>query len=255
MQILPVLDLLNGRVVHGIQGQRESYQPITSQLTAGSAALEIARAIRSAFGFHSFYVADLNAIQHAKDGSRDQTNATVLRELIADGFQLMVDAGIRTTADANTVTSTGASFVIAALETLPGPQVLREIVAQLGTQSIVFSLDLQRGEPLVSGDDSAWPRDPFAIAEQALACGCRKMIVLDLNGVGANDGVPTIDFCQQLRARFHHDDFEVITGGGVRGIADLRALSEAGIDGCLIASAIHNGSITPRELETAGFFC
>ena len=64
------------------------------------------------------------------------------------------------------------------------------------------------------------------------------MIVLDLAGVGAEAGVPTIPLCQRLRA-VHGPEIEIITGGGVRNADDLRALEAAGVDGVLVASALH----------------
>jgi uncharacterized protein related to proFAR isomerase len=41
----------------------------------------------------------------------------------------------------------------------------------------------------------------------------------------------------------------LFTGGGIRGIEELRRLDRSIIDGVLIASALHNGSIGPAELN------
>ena len=52
----------------------------------------------------------------------------------------------------------------------------------------------------------------------------------------------------QIRAAFPRTT--MITGGGVRDLDDLRRLAESGIDGVLIASALHDGSLTPQQLQT-----
>ena len=64
MQIIPVLDLLGGVVVRGLAGQRDSYQPINSQLVNSAEPLAVAQAFQHKLGLQRFYVADLDAIEH-----------------------------------------------------------------------------------------------------------------------------------------------------------------------------------------------
>jgi uncharacterized protein related to proFAR isomerase len=40
----------------------------------------------------------------------------------------------------------------------------------------------------------------------------------------------------------------IITGGGVRDKGDLKTLERAGVNEVMIATALHNGSFTPRQL-------
>jgi phosphoribosylformimino-5-aminoimidazole carboxamide ribotide isomerase len=105
----------------------------------------------------------------------------------------------------------------------------------VSAERIVFSLDLKGGVPLGSLE---WGSDPDRIASLAIECGVRRLIVLDLAGVGAEAGVPTIPLCQRLRTA-HGPEIEIITGGGVRHAADLLALEQACVDGVLVASVLH----------------
>jgi phosphoribosylformimino-5-aminoimidazole carboxamide ribotide isomerase len=41
----------------------------------------------------------------------------------------------------------------------------------------------------------------------------------------------------------------LVTGGGVRDIADLTRLVELGVQGVLVASALHDGRITREDVE------
>ena len=137
----------------------------------------------------------------------------------------MLDAGLRNTTDGQAALKTGATRLIAALETLPGPRQLAELVSRFGNEAVVFSLDLKHGVPI--GQSEAWERsDPDAIAEQAVTCGVRSMILLDLAAVGEGQGVPTIDLCIRLQKRL--PGIELITGGGVRNRDDLHSLADAG---------------------------
>ena len=238
MRILPVLDLLGGVVVRGVAGQRDEYRPVESRLVAGAEPLAIANALREAFGFTEFYVADLDAILH------DQPALETYRRLVDAGLTLMVDCGLRDGERAELVLEAGARSVIAGLETAPGPDFLSQLVQRFKAERVVFSLDLQKGQPL--GDISGWRSgDPAQIAAEAVENGVARMIVLDLAGVGVGQGVPTSSLCQQLRAAY--PNLEIITGGGVRTIDDIRDLTNIGLDGVLVASSLHDGHISPAD--------
>ncbi len=229
VRLIPVLDILNSVVVRGVAGRRELYRPIQSCLTDSVEPLEVARAIRHRYGFDEVYVADLDAIMHERAGH------SVYRQLRDDGFRLLVDAGVGDVEQAQRVLETGVERVIVGLESCHSPDLLRGIVEAVSAERIVFSLDLKGGVPLGS---SVWSSDAAGIVEVALNCGVRRLIVLDLAGVGAEAGVPTIPLCQRIRAT-HGPEIEIITGGGVRHADDLRQLEQAGVDGVLVASVLH----------------
>ena len=229
MRLIPVLDILNSVVVRGVAGQRELYRPIESCLTESVEPLEVARAIRQRFGFDEVYVADLDAIMHGRVGH------SVYRQLRDDGFRLLVDAGVGDAGQAGRVLEAGVERVIVGLETCPSPESLRAVVEAVSAERVIFSLDLKGGVPLGS---SEWGSDPDRIASLAIEGGVRRLIVLDLAGVGVEAGVPTISLCQRLRAT-HGPEIEIITGGGVRHADDLRQLEQAGVDGVLLASVLH----------------
>jgi phosphoribosylformimino-5-aminoimidazole carboxamide ribotide isomerase len=241
MRIIPVLDLLGSQVVRGVAGQRDQYRPVQSRLVEGSDSLSVARAIRTEFGLSQLYVADLDAILHGRP------NVSILKSLHCDGFSLLVDAGLRRCPEAVPIFDTGVDQVVAGLETLEGPRELAGLISQHGPSRIVFSLDLRDGQTLSNG--SAWPAgDAFEVARSAIDTGCTQLIVLDIARIGTGGGVSTLTLCDTIRRTF--TGVTVITGGGVRGVEDLRKLEREGIDGVLIASALHDGSITPAEIRS-----
>ena len=229
VRLIPVLDILNHVVVRGVAGRRELYRPLESCLTDSIEPLEVARAIRQRYGFNETYVADLDAIMHGRVGH------SVYRQLRDERFRLLVDAGVGDVEQAVRVLETGVERMIVGLESCRSPDSLRGIVDAVSAERVIFSLDLNGGVPLGS---SEWGRDPDRIVEVALHCGVRRLIVLDLAGVGAEAGVPTIPLCQRIRAA-HGPEVEIITGGGVRHADDLRQLEQAGVDGVLLASVLH----------------
>ena len=240
MDVFPVLDLLNGVVVRGVGGQRETYRPVESRICASAEPLDVARAFRDQFGLERLYVADLDAILQRRP------NLDVYRQLTQEGFTLLVDAGIQDANDAARILKAGAQAVIAGLESIPQPDLLSVLVSELGSQRVIFSLDLQHGRPLIG--NAAWlGMTPLNIAEAAIRQGVERLIVLDLGQVGIGEGISTLDLCGSIRAQ--HPHVELITGGGVRQRSDLQLLANSHIDGVLIASALHNGQLSRGDLQ------
>ena len=243
MNILPVLDLMQGQIVRGRAGHRQTYRPIESTLAVGAAPQDIAAALSRTFGFEEFYLADLDAIAGA------EPNWAVYDALQSMGLRLWIDAGIGSgerCAQLARYRAHGLSLaaVIVALESLPSPRLLDECLNLCETQRLVFSLDLKAGVPL-AGSGWQW-QSVVHLADQVVQRGVQRMIVLDLANVGMNDGVATLNLCRLLSQR--HPQLELSAGGGVRHTKDLNDLATAGCQWALVASALHDGRLTRQEL-------
>ena len=73
------------------------------------------------------------------------------------------------------------------------------------------------------------------------------MVVLDLAAVGVNEGPAVTELCASLREA--HPHLELISGGGARGLSDIESLGMAGCDSVLVASALHDGRLSPEEVR------
>ncbi|MCA9014104.1 MAG: hypothetical protein KDA77_02120 [Planctomycetaceae bacterium] len=238
MKIIPVLDILNQRVVRGIAGQRDLYRPIESRLTQSSQPVDVARALRDEFELTEFYVADLDAILHQRQ------NRDLYESLLAEGFTFLLDCGLRSAGDVAPLISLEGVSIVAGLETIECPPELKALVQQWGAARTVFSLDLKQGEPLVRSsceNPFALLDEPLEIAELSLEQGVQQMILLDLAQVGTGAGTGTEILCQTLRRLY--PALRLITGGGISHTDDLIAQAELGADGVLVASALHDGRI------------
>ena len=79
------------------------------------------------------------------------------------------------------------------------------------------------------------------------ALGVRRLLVLDLERVGIGTGIGTEALCESIKQSC--PGLEVWAGGGVRDAGDLSRLREAGVEAALVASALHDEAITPRQIE------
>lgn len=241
MTILPVIDILNGTAVRGIAGNRDDYRPVQSRWSASADPCELAAGLRAAFGFRRYYVADLDGILHRRP------NRDLFRRLTRDHCELLADAGIHTVDDASLIIDDGVQAVIAGLETLQGPAALSELIQRHGPERIVFSLDLRSGISQLA-EGAVWPNsEPLVIAQAAADFGVSRMIVLDLADVGVGTGGSTQELCLAILAR--HPQLRLIAGGGVRGAADVERWAETGVSELLVASALHDGRLSPEFVQ------
>lgn len=254
MRILPVIDLKDGLVVRGIAGRREEYRPIVSQLAQGARPCDIAAGLRQLTGMSPVYVADLDALAGA------EPDWVAYTAILSAGLTPWIDAGVAdegrglrllTWCAAQRPAGEGRyrPRAIICLEALRDWQLLA-VLSKRGAAAepseIIFSLDLRGGRPWTA--QPQWSeRAPRELAAEALAHGVQGMLVLDVADVGVGRGVSTLPLCATLRREF--PAVELLAGGGVRNVADLTALEEAGCDWALVASALHDGRLSRDDLR------
>jgi phosphoribosylformimino-5-aminoimidazole carboxamide ribotide isomerase len=241
MRLVPVLDLKNGQVVRGIGGRREEYRPIVSRLTASHEPFDVARALVAGFLPSELYIADLDAI------AGNQPDWSSLAAIQSLGVDLWVDIGIKDAADAQELAAAGCAAIVCGLESLAGLDALEELARDLGTKRLIFSLDLRNGAML--GNLERWPvrdaRDTVSVIDCVARLGIRRLIVLDLARVGEGRGIGTEELCRCIASR--HPEMEIIAGGGIRDMDDLRRLAASGASAALVASALHDQTILPAR--------
>jgi HisA/HisF family protein len=236
VRVVGVIDLKDGTAVHAVRGERERYRPVRSVLAGDDGdAVALARAFRSELGLDEVYVADLDAI-----GGGDG-NPALLTALAAKA-SIMVDAGVTEPQRARALLDLGAHRVIVGTETLSGPDALDRLLEELPAGAVILSVDLRDGRLL--SPDAQLAGLPALDAMHRLPA-VREAIVLDLARVGSGAG-PDVELIAEIHAAF--PDTELLAGGGVRDVEDLRALDAAGAAGALVATALHSGVIGPREL-------
>jgi HisA/HisF family protein len=242
MRLIGVIDLLRARAVHARAGVREEYAPVTAvggvEIAPGS-ALALAREYIHRFGLTELYVADLDAIL---GGTPQETSVAALAAL---GAALWLDAGVSSVDEARIASRLGAARVIVGLETLRSYGALREICTEV--RDVAFSLDLRDGQPI--GMNAAMTVEPPAqIAARAADAGASAVIVLDLARVGTGR---LLDLGLIERVRRAVPDVILVSGGGVGEFQDVDRLAEAGCDGVLMATALHQGRLGPDDVAMA----
>lgn len=241
MQIIPVVDLRHGVVVQAIAGRRSEYRPVISRLTESAQPLDVVNAIKTATGCRALYVADLDGILEHRP------NLSVLRDIAGLGIELILDAGVKDLAGLAALRlAVGTCRIVVATETWTD---FSALFAHGIPKDVLVSLDLRSGLLQVA-DHHYVGLSPEALVSDLVEAGLSEIIVLDISLVGTGGGVPTLILCQDLKRS--HSGLSVITGGGVNSAQCIQAARAAGVDGLLIASALHDGRFQTWNIEGGG---
>ena len=242
MKVIPVIDVLNGVVVHAVKGERKHYRPLKSIVSVSPDPLNVANAFRG-MGFGELYLADLNAIMGLGN------NFDMIRRIAKETkLRLMVDAGVADIEKAKILLHHNASSVIIGTETMTRMSFVEEAVCSLGTERVMVSLDLRAGQLLAKFSLSE-STDALAVLHEFQKMGIKQVIVLDLARVGSQEGVDVV-FLREVVKSFR---VGVFVGGGVRSMDDLLELDDIGVAGVLLATALHSGKITAEQIVAKGF--
>ncbi|WP_025597057.1 HisA/HisF-related TIM barrel protein [Burkholderia sp. WSM2230] len=240
MQVIPVLDLLDGYVVRAVRGERTAYLPIRSSLAATSEPLDIARALLAASGARTLYIADLGAILQQR--AHVETLAALRAAL--PGIDIWLDAGYADCA------SMLALFARIDASGQPKPQFAATLVPVFGTESLQDIRALRAAEadgfaPILSLDHRAGQLLGAAAVREgpqpARSWWPRRVIAMTLDQVGSYDG-PDLATFERIRADAPAGT-EVIGAGGIRDRDDMAAAARTGAGAWLVASALHDRRI------------
>lgn len=230
-----MIDIRNGIVVQAIAGQRSQYRPLRSDLTDSVEPAQVLKALQDHVSPQRCYVADLDAIE----GRR--LNRCILAEMARIGLPLIVDAGVTSESALTGLLELGAAAVVLSSESLGLSHTLSELVKHVPASNLIYSIDLRHGRLMIP-DGETTEFIPESVITQIRDSGIRSVIVLDLTAVGTGRGIPTLAVCEQIHQLY--PDMHIISGGGVFSDACVQSARQAGLNGLLIASALHDGRIT-----------
>src|SRR5262245_32348498 len=228
MEIIPVIDLAGGIVVHARMGRRELYRPIQTPLATTSDPVDVMRGIMSVYPFINVYIADLDAME-----GHGSNHATIVK--VKQAFpQVMfwLDNGIADIDLAEKWLQQDLGYLVLGSET----QSDATVVDRLSKESrFVLSLDFRetkfQGPATLLNDANRWPQ---------------RVIVMTLDRVGSRSG-PDMERLRSIKAAAKART--IYAAGGVRDARDLRTLATAGIAGALIASSLHDGRVTTADIQ------
>ncbi|MBI2843374.1 MAG: 1-(5-phosphoribosyl)-5-[(5-phosphoribosylamino)methylideneamino]imidazole-4-carboxamide isomerase [Armatimonadetes bacterium] len=238
MEIIPAIDIIEGRCVRLVQGKFDQ-QTVFSDNPV-EVAVEWERE-----GARRLHVVDL-------DGARTgrPCNVKVLQEIARSvSIPIQVGGGIRALETARRVLRTGVDRVIigtsAALDTETAQQMFGEL-----EDAAVLGVDALNGYVAVRGWQARTEERAIDFARRMQGYGARRIIFTDISRDGMLTGVNVFAVERMLQAV----DIPLIASGGVGSIEDIKRLIAIQIDnleGVILGKALYTGAVSLAEAISA----
>jgi phosphoribosylformimino-5-aminoimidazole carboxamide ribotide isomerase len=237
-EILPAIDLRDGRVVRLRQGD------FSRETAYGLDPVEVARTFAEA-GARWLHVVDL-------DGAREgrPVHGALIGDILAaigDGTRVEVAGGLRSAGAVAGVLASGAARAVIGTAALADPALVGALVARHGANAVAVAIDVRGGRAIGHG----WSKGaPGVEAERAIGeladAGVRWFEVTAIERDGVLEG-PDLALYERLARLVEPGRGHIIASGGIATLDDLRAVRELGTSGAIIGRALYERQLTLED--------
>jgi cyclase len=240
-RLIPCLDVMNGRVVKGVQfvDLRDAGDPVEAAIAYDAA------------GADELCFLDITASHEARGILLD----VVSRTAEACFMPLTVGGGVRTVEDIRALLLAGADKVSINTAAVKNPDFVREASEKFGAQCIVVAIDAKkvsvdadepRWEIFTHGGRTATGIDAIAFAKQVTELGAGELLVTSMDRDGTKGGYDLA----LVRAIADAVSVPVIASGGVGNLDHLvDGVAQGHASAVLAASIFHFGTHTIAEAK------
>lgn len=235
MELIPAIDLLDGKVVRLHQGKYDEVTVYHDDPVAMAKRFE-------AEGAERLHVVDLEGARSGKPAHVPVIEG-ILRET---ALKVQVGGGVRDERIAAQWLDAGAARVVLGTMVVKAPDVARALCAER-PGAIVVALDARDGKVAVEGWREQSSRDVVELAEEVDGWGIGAILFTNIHRDGTRQG-PDVEATAGLQSSVNTT---VIASGGIGALDDLRALAAAGIRSAVCGRALYSGAFTLSEAFAA----
>jgi phosphoribosylformimino-5-aminoimidazole carboxamide ribotide isomerase len=255
--VFPAIDLRHGEVVRLRQGNPAAQTVFDNDPVIAARRWESAGAVwLHIVNLDGALGSETNAPSSNSVGLRVMEDPGLnLRALTAvraaTSLPIQFGGGIRSLRDAAIAIESGASRVILGTAAVEHPEVVSEILKELGPSGVVVALDARDGKVSTHGWQSVSSAGVLDLAHRMRALGVERVLYTDVARDGMLSGVDVEGTAELAR----QSGLRVIASGGVATLSDIRELAlhrDAGIEGVVVGQAIYSGTLDLRAAIAAG---
>jgi phosphoribosylformimino-5-aminoimidazole carboxamide ribotide isomerase len=239
MELIPAIDLRDGRCVRLLQGDfdretRYSVDPVELAEQYGE------------LGARSLHIVDLDG---AKEGV--PVNLALIRRMrAAAGVDVQLGGGIRARASLEDALEVAGRAVVGSLA-VSDPELVASWLREFGPDRLTLALDVRLapdGMPMIA--THGWTRASTlslgAALDRFAAVGLKYVLCTDIERDGALSG-PNVELYRDCVRRWPGIEFQA--SGGVRDVGDLTALAATGVAATVSGKALLEGRLKPEEIR------
>ena len=237
LELLPAVDVANGKAVRLTQGEAGSEEDFGHPLSASQDWISQ--------GAEWIHLVDLDAAFGRGE------NRAIIAEVVkaAGSTKIELSGGIRDDASLEAALSLGAARVNLGTAALEDPDWTAGVISRYGDK-IAVGLDV-RGNTLAARGWTQEGGDLFTVLERLEQAGCARYVVTDVTKDGTLRG-PNLELLKKV---MQHTNKPVVASGGIstlQDIHDLKELVALGLEGAILGKALYAGRFTlTQALEIA----
>ena len=231
LELLPAVDVKDGRAVRLVQGELDKE-------SIYGAPLDVALEFQTA-GAEWLHLVDLDAAFGRGE------NSALLAEVVGKlDIKVELSGGIRDDESLRRALATGCRRVNLGTAALEDPEWTARVIAEHGDR-IAVGLDV-RGHTLAARGWTKEGGDLFETLQRLDRDGCARYVVTDVAKDGTLAG-PNIELLKSVCAATNKP---VIASGGISSLDDIAALAalrSTGVEGAIVGKALYAGKFTLEE--------
>ncbi len=238
MEVIPAIDLLDGKCVRLYQGDYERSEIFNDN------PVTVARSWAEQ-GATRLHVVDLDGAKEGKTSNLASIEAIVA----AIAIPVQVGGGLRDRASIARLLDLGVQRCIMGTVAVEQPELVQELCQEFPEQ-IVVGIDARQGKVATRGWLETSEVLATDLAQRMAVAGAAAIIYTDIHRDGTMSG-PNIDALRELATAI---EIPVIASGGVSSLTDLLsllALEPLGVTGAIVGKAIYTGDVKLIEAVQA----
>jgi phosphoribosylformimino-5-aminoimidazole carboxamide ribotide isomerase len=235
MDIIPAIDLKNGKCVRLKQGRDEETTVYSDN------PLDVAGEWNRQ-GARRIHLVNLDGVF-----GRPSENLGILRNIASNASaRVQYGGGLRSLESMQEAFDAGAWKIVLGTVAIDDPALLAAALDRFGADRIIVALDAVKGKIATKGWRVVSETSLVAYARTLRSSGVLEMLSTDVERDGMLTG-PDLATLSELAS----SGLRVIASGGVSSVGDIRAiraLQKPEISGVIVGKALYEGHVTLREL-------
>jgi len=230
MEIIPAIDISNGKCVRLYKGRKRSEKIYFED------PLEVLDFWVS-HGAERLHFIDL-------DGAwGSDVNKNLLQKIIketSNKIKIQIGGGIRSIESALKLIELGADRIIIGTFAIKNPKSVKNLLEIIGSDKIIIAVDYRKERVAIQGWTELSNKNPFSFGKELEELGVRLILFSSIEADGTLSG-PDFENIEKMIESV--EKTSIYVAGGVRNIKDVEDLNTIGVKGVIIGKAFYEHSL------------
>jgi phosphoribosylformimino-5-aminoimidazole carboxamide ribotide isomerase len=230
MEIIPAIDISNGKCVRLFKGKKGT-EKIYFEDPIKALDFWVDK------GAKRLHFIDL-------DGAwGSDVNRTLLQEMIKKAskkVKIQIGGGIRSVETALNLINLGADRIIVGTLAIQNPKGVEELLLKIGKEKLIVAIDYKKEKVAIQGWTKLSNRDPFSFGKELEDRGVKYLLFSSIEADGTLSGP---DFQNIEKMVKYASKTSIYIAGGVSNPTDIKKLEKIGVRGVIIGKAFYENSL------------